>query len=344
MMNEHAVIIGQTPFALAIACDFLQNGATVTIFDQMHEGTSIRHIQVHEEQSITSFAITISSSIEIINGATMIIGNFGGSYDESLLTKLAPLIRPGVLFVIFPGYFIAQEIHNHVRNAGARDCILCEITSVPCVCEFIEQNQLKLFKRKKRLKIASLPADKIDEVVERLLPYLPMLYGARNVIETSLENINSILHPLPIILNLPIVAKDPTTFRHYIDGIDSHVSQLMHLMDAERLQVGLAWGLRLDPVIDHLKVFYGSNDAATIEEYIHTPECPYDDIRGYGLDSRYITLDIPHLIVPTIALARLKNIKTPLFDACLHLAKPFLQTSAVSPIFEENIIEQAISS
>jgi hypothetical protein len=82
------------------------------------------------------------------------------------------------------------------------------------------------------------------------------------------------------------------------------------------------------PVIEHLKVFNGQNGAQTIEEYIHTPQCPYDDIRGYGLQRRYITLDVPHLIVPTMKLARERGISTPIFDACYHLARPFLPTLA----------------
>ena len=151
-----------------------------------------------------------------------------------------------------------------------------------------------------------------------------MLHLAESVIETSLENINSILHPLPILLNLGTVVRNPQGFRHYIDGIDEHIDRLLQIMDNERMRVGEAWGVSLDSVVDHLKNFYGSNSASTIYEYIQTPECPYDDIRGYGLQSRYITVDIPGLVVPTIRLARAKHVPTPLFDACLSLSRPFL--------------------
>lgn len=323
-MEEHIVVLGQSPFSLSIACDFLLGGVHVTVFDATASHAGHKRMDVYENSSKCSFNISITPSIEIFSTATILIANFGGHYDEKLLNSIAPLFKPGLLFIVFPGYFLSHRIQNHLRKLQVNHCILCEITSAPCVCELTDPETMQVFKRKNRLKIATLPSSNINQAIERLHPFLPMLYGAKNVIETSLENINSILHPLPILLNLPTVAHDPKQFRHYVDGIDNHVSKLMHLMDEERLRVGLAWDILLDPVIEHLKVFYGTNEAGTIVDYIGTPECPYDDIKGYGLDSRYITLDVPHLIVPTIRLARERNIPTPIFDACFNLAKPFL--------------------
>ena len=323
-MREHVVILGQSPFSLSIACDFLQGGALVTVFDDTIPNPLHKQMEVYENSSKFSFDISVTPSMEIFDSATILIANFGGHFDEKMLASIAPLFKPDLLFIVFPGYFLCNSIQDRLRMLQVNHCILCEITSAPCVCELTDSETMQVFKRKNRLKIASLPSSYIDHALERLHPFLPMLYGAKNVIETSLENINSILHPLPILLNLPSVAHDPKKFRHFIDGIDRHVSQLMHLMDQERLRVGLAWDIQLDPVIEHLKVFYGTNEAETIVDYIHTPECPYHDIKGYGLDSRYITLDVPHLIVPTIKLARERNIPTPIFDACFNLAKPFL--------------------
>ena len=323
-MKEHVVVVGQSAFALSIAAEFLMGGAKVTVFDQHVSTPTQRMLHLVESSQNHSFTITVTPSIGLFYEATIIIANFGGSYDKSFLDAIAPCIRTDQLFVVFPGYFLTESIHSYLKEQDAQDCLFCEITSSPCVCELVAPDTIQVFKRKKRLKIATVPDSAVGSALQRLSPYLPMLCQAKNIIETSLENINSILHPLPILLNLPAVARDAQQFRHYIDGIDSHVSQLLHLMDEERLRVGTAWDLQLEPTIEHLKVFYGTNDAHTIEEYIHTPECPYDDIRGYGLDSRYITLDVPHLIVPTIQLAKQKQISTPLFDACLSLSQPFI--------------------
>lgn len=326
-MGERVVILGQSAFSLSIAFSFLRGGADVVIHDaRATEAKTLRFV-AQEQDSKLSHDMVVTNSSEVFSTASVVIANFGGSYDRVLLSTIAPLLKPEVLFVIFPGYFLAHTIQAHLRGMGVGHVSICEITSAPCVCELSGDRTLQVFKWKNRLKLSCLPETHLDHALGRLVPFLPMLRGAKSVIETSLENINSILHPLPILLNLPLVAKDPKQFRHFIDGIDTNVSRLLHLMDEERLRVGSAWDLHLEPVVEHLKVFYGQNDAKTIGEYIHTPECPYDDIRGYGLQSRYITLDVPHLIVPTIRLARERNVPTPIFDACYQLAKPFLPRS-----------------
>lgn len=323
-MKEKIVLLGMSPFSLAIACDFAKNGASVVLWREDIQCESSITITVVESGSESSYEFVETPSFDVVEQATILVASFSGSYDPSLLDAIASHMHKGQIFVLFPGYFLAEEIYARIKKRGEEGIILCEMTSSPCVCELIEPRSLQVFKRKKILKMATLPQKEGPEVLARLKMFLPMLRLAENILETSLENINSILHPLPILLNLVLVARDHKNFRHYIDGIDEHVDTLLHLMDIERINVGKALGLTLDPTLVHLKNFYGDNDATSIYEYIKTPECPYDSIRGYGLESRYITVDIPRLIVPTIRLAQERNIRTPLFDACLSLSQPFL--------------------
>jgi opine dehydrogenase len=237
---------------------------------------------------------------------------------------LAANMRADQMLVMFPGYFMAESMATVFLDLGKDGIPICELTSAPVVSDMAPDGKILIHKRKNSLKFATHNGYKKDAAFAFMKKYLPMLSLASNTIETSLDNINSILHPLPVLLNLVSVDRDAGSFRHFFDGVDKNVSILMHLMDEERCAVSRAFGLRPEPVLDQLKSYYGNNDATTIYEFFQSPECPYKEIRGFGLDSRYITLDVPNLIARTCSLARSKNVPTPIFDSCLTLAGPFL--------------------
>jgi opine dehydrogenase len=180
-----------------------------------------------------------------------------------------------------------------------------------------------IHKKKSRLKIASSPRRNNPEVINlmndifsRYVDYFP----AENLLEVDLENPNQTLHPLPVLLNYGDIEKNPETFRHYMDGITPLISEKMMQMDEERLAIGNAFALKLMPVMEHLKMYYGQNDAKTCYEYVNSPESPYNDIVGHNVRSRYLTEDVPGLNVPALQLAEKVEVETPVIELTVRLA------------------------
>jgi len=68
-----------------------------------------------------------------------------------------------------------------------------------------------------------------------------------------MDNPNCVLHPLPVLLNVGSIERDPLQFRHYIDGITPLIASMIDRMDAERLAIGKAYGLNLVPILEQLK-------------------------------------------------------------------------------------------
>ena len=323
MKDTTIAIIGTSLFSKAIAAEFANHGATVGMVADTCD-QSLVHFEVEEQGHRKNHKFLCTSDWSWISETTCVVTSLVGEGLLAACRRMAPYMHDGQLLAVFPGYFMVEPITRIFKEAGKSSVLICELTSSPVVCDAQGDGTIHIHKRKNKLKIAGTDIAVGQQALTCLQEYLPMLALAKNALETSLENINTILHPLPLLMNLVSVERAPQQFRHFIDGVDEHISRLMHLMDEERLAVGAALGLELDPVLSHLKSYYGDNDAHTIYEYIHTPECPYDDIRGFGLASRYITLDVPGLIVPTTKLARSLNIPTPLHDACIALATPFL--------------------
>jgi len=190
----------------------------------------------------------------------------------------------------------------------------------------LEINTVKIHKFKNELKLATCPYIKNNKILDILNTFFDTLVPAKNLLETSLENINSVLHPLPILLNLVEIEKKGSEFKHFIDGINPAVSRLIDQMDRERLEVGTAFSLNLVPVVDQLKRYYGHNESRTVYEYVNNSQSPYKGIKGFGLNSRYIMDDIPNLVVATSSLGEIANVKTPLFNMCIDLTSIIMET------------------
>ena len=325
MSNQKAgiAVVGDSMFAKVMAAELARNGASVVIVGNSRAASPI-DVSVEENGARDRYSFPCSAEWKGLRDVDCVVTALVGEELLKVADQLAANMRTGQMLVMFPGYFMAESMAGIFLRSGKDGIPICEITSAPVVCDTAADGSILIHKRKNSLKFASHEGRGKQEAFAFMRKFLPMLSLASNTTETSLENINSVLHPLPILLNLAAVNKRPGSFRHFFDGVDENVSILMHLMDEERCAVGRSLGLRLEPVLDQLKSYYGYNEAASIYEYIRSPDCPYGEIRGFGLDSRYITLDVPNLVAKTCALARAKKVPTPIFDSCLTLAGPFL--------------------
>ena len=156
-----------------------------------------------------------------------------------------------------------------------------------------------------------------------------MYIQAENVIETSMDNFNAILHPLPVILNIGAIEKDPYNFSHYMHGITPIVSENMHKMDLERMSIGKALSLNLISLIDQLKMYYGDNETKNVYEYVNSDESPYKDIMGHSVTTRYLTEDVPYVVVPAMLLGKKLGLDTTVLELSVKLASLLHNTDYV---------------
>jgi len=223
--------------------------------------------------------------------------------------------------VIIPGNYGSLLLKKMLLDTGSsRKITISETASLPFACRIINYNTVLIHKQKRKLKLATIPAIENSAILEIMNDISNIYLPAKNVLETSLDNFNVILHPLPVLLNFGTIEKHPEEFRHYLDGITPLISDQMYKMDLERLALGRFYSLNLMSTLDQLKVYYGENDTNSIYEYVNSNESPYKNIIGHSVRNRYLTEDIPYLGVPTMLLGRKAGIETPLLELSIELA------------------------
>lgn len=240
-----------------------------------------------------------------------------------IFQKTIPQLKDAQHVIIVPGNYGGLLLKKMMADSGKEIRIsISETASLPYACRITTYNTVMIHKKKFTMKIATAPRkdnqfilDVMNDIFSDEVEYT----SGENLLEVDLDNINQILHPLPVLLNYGDIEKNPGTFRHYMDGVTPLISEKMMQMDEERLAIGSAFSLNLISALDQLKMYYGNNDTKTYYEYVNSPESPYKDIVGHNVKSRYLTEDVPGLNVPAVQLANLAGVPAPLTELCVKL-------------------------
>jgi len=343
-VSSKAVVIGNGELSLFIAGQLSANEILVTYLDMtenfriwtaLHQHTNLSWsgalqgetnlADVHRFSDIPDENTTTS-----ITNAEIIVITVTASVYPILLPHLAPLLHTGQHVIVFPAIFGAQSLLEHISSLeDPPDVTIAEAASFPAVCTWDSKHALYIQSIKSLLQLSVYPTVRLEKEILFYNAYFNLFEPAVNFLETSLSNINVVLHPLPILLNLGAVERNAEQFRHFLDGFSPLVGALVEQIDRERLAVGKAFGLSLSPALSQLKMYYGDSEASHLYEYVSDPDGPHKDVQGFGVDSRYITEDIPYLLVPMLELGRKAGIPMPISELCLRLAEAVMAVNGV---------------
>ena len=335
MNGELVTIIGSGPLSLSLAVQFASAGKKVSYVDLGHN-EALKEKREVKTVGIWSTSVTLDSVCFSLNEtpecSTIVVAVSPSRYDE-VFPYILRRLKAGMSIIFFPASFGAMRFSEYASKAGIdiRDVTIAEAVSFPFVCSQTDGSTLLMQSQKSELRIAVQPKEKEKRFIDELNSVFHIFSPARNFIETSLDNMNMTLHPLPVLLNVSAIEKN-RGFRHYIDGVSPLVGRMMDALDAERLKIGKAVGVELTSALQQLKLYYGESNATNLFEYVSREDGPYNTVGCFGFESRYIREDIPFLLVPAIRLANEYGVAVPTMNLCVKLADTLLGTDYMSLI------------
>ncbi len=246
--------------------------------------------------------------------------------QERILDLALPFLRPGQTLVFIPGNFGTLVARKKLRAAGLEGkVLLAETDTLPYACRQTEPGRISVWGVKEYLWISSLPASGLDAVLSSLGQVFPIrMTPMKNILAVAFANTNMILHCPTMIMNAGRIESDEKGFRFYIDGMTPSVCRVMEGMDRERIQVGDRLGLSLISEFEDASSNYPS-DAKYESLYDVLHNSPV--YGGHGADSpksltyRYLSEDVPYLLVPVSQFGSVTGVPTPLVDSIILLAE-----------------------
>jgi len=234
---------------------------------------------------------------------------------------LAPHLRDGQVVILNPGRTggaleLAQVIGQ--RNPAAQP-YLGEAQTLLYASRVTNPGQVHIFGIKNSVPLAMLPAYQTADVLPLVRQALPQFVPGDNVLKTGLDNMGAVFHPAITVLNAGRIEDTHGEFDYYVEGVTPAVAAVLEAVDAERVAVAAALGVRANTAREWLYLAYDAAGKTLLDAM--RANRGYDGIRApVTVQHRYISEDVPTSLVPIASLGEMLGVPTPTIRAVIRLA------------------------
>lgn len=267
---------------------------------------------------------------ECLDGADFVMVIAPSISHYAIAKDCAPFLKDGQTVMLHPGGTFGSLAFK--KALDDLDCqanvTIAESNTLIYACRAVKTGTVFIAGIKNQLLVAALPAKEVDNVVSMLNLAFTGIKPVPNVLYTSFDNTNPIVHPAPTLLSTALVESD-REWLYYYEGITPTISKFIEEMDKERMAVGKALGLDLISLKEQYAVEYSVVEDNLYEVFQNTKA--YDGIKGaHTLRTRYLLEDIPMGLVPLVCLGKLLNVPVKRMETIIELGQLMLEEDLVS--------------
>ncbi|MGY3718264.1 NAD/NADP octopine/nopaline dehydrogenase family protein [Sutcliffiella cohnii] len=326
-------VLGSGNGGTAVAADWSLAGHDVYMFDFEGFQQNIEAINknggIYTEGDLNGFANIRYAGTDIehvLDGADLVFV-VGPAYGTKAFGEACKdYIKENQIVIVCPSSCAGSIVFKNALNESIRDKIIVgETSTLPYACRLIEPGKVKVFlKLKAGLFIAASPASHIDKVFDIFKTVYPSSLPAKNILQTTLQNGNPVIHPAVTILNAGLIERTKGDFYFYEDGVTSSVGRLIEAVDRERLSLADKLGIDIlsEPDLGCIQGYMNSNNYS--EGYSTAPG--FKGIKAQqSLDDRYLTEDVGYGLVFMSELGKHIGVETPVMDSVITIASVLLQ-------------------
>lgn len=327
-------ILGAGNGGQAMAGDLASRGIDVLLYEHPDFAEAVTEIRRRDNQieltgvlEATGRLRAATTDIEEAIAFADVVYFVAPSFAQApILEPALPLFRRAQIVVLVPGNFGSLWLRQRLVETGASEGVITgETDTLPYACRLIAPGRVDLWGVKTYTGIGTLPGGRCAEVCALLEPVFPVPFRTYDsVLNVGVANTNMIIHCVTMLMNAGRIENDAHGFRFYADGMTESVCAVMEAMDRERLAVGEAFVFRLTTMYEDAVGTYDDDCAGgTLHEAL-TGCAAYS---CHGVDSprsmrhRYLTEDVPYLLVPLAELGRLSGTPTPVIDSVITMAE-----------------------
>lgn len=243
-----------------------------------------------------------------VAGAEIVISTVPGMVQPDYLELLIPHVTPEQALWFCPGNAMSLIARPLLTAAGKPDVLLIESNTLTyavrkTAAASVRATYLLL------ARCAAFPASRNDEAME-LVRRLYQLPAAPNVLDTTLNNVNPMIHVVPSLLNMGSIDARDGAFSIYGEGMTESILGAMEALDRERLALLEHFGLDampLDALYEELgtgPIYRRSMGVGAAERY----------------EPRFLSEDVPIGLVTMASLGREHGTPTGLIEGLIELA------------------------
>lgn len=207
------------------------------------------------------------------------------------------------------------------REAYGKGCPpLAELSTLTYVARKPTGDTVSITGRAGAVRGAELPAN--SGALQTAIKLFPAVRSTRDILSTSLSDVNIILHPPGAILAAAWIEAKRGDFTFYVEGMTRGVARVMEELDMERRNVAKAYGHLLPSLVDEMRAI-GTIDSKTgsdLATLIASGEANRAIKAPDSLKHRYYQEDFAFGLLPFLEFARIASVPCPLAESLLATA------------------------
>ena len=327
-MLKKVAVLGGGNGSHTMAADLALKGLEVRLceapefkdsFNTTLQRQEISLVEAGGGEKTAKIALATTDFGKAIKGVDYIMMPIPATGHERFFKAIMPYLEDGQTIVAWPGNYASLYFARMLKEAGIKkDVTLAEGHTLPWGCRG-EAGRIQIFVDAWKLLLAALPSKETARVVKDLEDYYPVVVAA-SVLETSLNNLNPIVHPVGTILNAGAIDARGEGFHLYRDGTTKSIGMAIKAVFEEVSRVGEAVGVKMLGYPE--EAFWMKS--TIMSHYFKAPRDIDGTVAGISgpssMTSRYITEDIPYGLVPVAGLAYSHGVDIPIIDATICLA------------------------
>jgi len=320
-------VLGSGNGGHAVAFEWARAGHDVYMFDFPQFSKSISAIAakggIESEGEMEGFQRIAYAGHDIetaVKDADLIFA-VGPAYSTAPFGEACrPHIKAGQMIIVCPSSCAGSFVFKKALGLELEDesVIIAETSTLPYAVRLTGDAHISVYNRLKGgVFIAALPSKFNEKVYDVLSKVYDGLQVGKNVMKTTLQNANPIIHPAVTLCNSALIERTHGNFLFYEEGVTEGVGRVIRALDEERLAIGEALGIQVlsDPELGMIQGYQ------TVNSY----DVGYSEAPGFKgimaqpqLDYRYFNEDAGYGLVFFTSLANQLGVKTPNMNAILR--------------------------
>lgn len=271
------------------------------------------------------FFVRVSTDIaQAVKDAEVILVQTTATGHAPIAMELREHLQPGQIILIFNGIWGAAEFATILDgNETANGISICETNAQLFLCSSPSACSVHIKSIKNTISVACTDIKKTEQVVRALSSIFPQLTSGSNVIDTSLNGSNPVIHGPISLFNITRL-ENGEEYTLFGTALPLKTVNYIEKVDAERCAVIKALGVSPIPVLDILNGFWPEKKA-TLYSALKENKSYRVSLGPKTINHRYLNEDLPYGLVPISRLGKKTGVETPYLDALIRTLGYYLQ-------------------
>jgi opine dehydrogenase len=329
-------VLGSGGGALAVAADLAHSGREVQLADLPEFAANLDPVRAQGGVRVVAglygariepvgVAGSVGEAVESAELVVVVVPCFG---HEPFMRELAPLLRERQTLLFFGEGSGSVVAHVALSEAGKRGIAVGETNTLPYLARPSGPGGVTADRKIGGVLLAGLPASSTKEVLDQVSDVWPYISAAESVWETVLINFNAIDHVATMVANAGTMENRAGAMLLWGEGATPSVVRVIEAVDGELLNIRRALGLADDRRYRDFLIAQGfaPDVGADLYDVMRASKLVLGSTPTGtgGLQSRYITEDVPYALVLAASIGDEVGVGTPVIDGLIAITSAML--------------------